>query len=41
VWDSGLLDPGESFSFTFTTPGTFDYYCIPHPFMQGQIVVSP
>jgi len=41
VWDSGLLDPGESFSFTFTTPGAFDYYCIPHPFMQGQIVVSP
>lgn len=41
VWNSGLLDPGESFSFTFTTPGTFDYYCIPHPFMQGQIIVSP
>jgi plastocyanin len=40
VWDSGLLSPGQSFSFTFTTPGTFTYRCSPHPFMTGTIVVQ-
>ena len=29
-WDSGLLDPGRQFSFTFNIVGTFPYYCIPH-----------
>ena len=28
--DSGLFQQGETFSYTFTTPGTFGYYCIPH-----------
>ena len=26
IWDSGPLDPGESYSFTFTTPGTYPYH---------------
>lgn len=30
TWDSGNLDSGESFSYKFTTEGTFDYFCIPH-----------
>jgi len=38
-FDSGLLDQGESFSLTFTTPGTYDYLCTPHPSMTGQLVV--
>ena len=25
VWDSGTLQPGQSFTFTFNTPGTFNY----------------
>jgi plastocyanin len=29
-WNSGLLDPGDSFSYTFTVPGTYNYFCIPH-----------
>jgi plastocyanin len=29
-WDSGLLQPGESFAHTFTVPGTYAYFCIPH-----------
>ena len=39
AFDSGLLGQGESYSFTFMTPGTFDYLCTPHPTMTGQIVV--
>jgi len=34
-----VIQPGESWSFTFTQPGTYDYYCIPHPYMKGHITV--
>lgn len=40
LWDSGTLQPGQSFSHTFTTPGTFTYHCNIHPFMHGSIVVT-
>jgi len=40
-WDSGLMRSGESFSHTFDTDGTYDYFCIVHPWMVGQIVVQP
>jgi len=41
-WDSGTLDPGQSFSFTFNTAGTFAYYCRIHgAMMQGTVVVMP
>ncbi|HEV2927474.1 MAG TPA: cupredoxin family copper-binding protein [Propionibacteriaceae bacterium] len=39
-FDSGDLAQGQSFSFTFTTPGTYIYLCTPHPDMTGQIVVA-
>lgn len=29
-WDSGSLSPEESFSYVFSTGGTFEYFCIPH-----------
>ncbi len=29
-FDSGLIDPGATFSQTFTAPGTYQYYCTPH-----------
>jgi quinohemoprotein ethanol dehydrogenase len=41
AFDSGILNPGESYSFTFDTPGTYDYFCVPHPFMRGKVVVDP
>jgi plastocyanin len=31
--------PGASFSHTFTVAGTYYYYCKPHPWMQGEIIV--
>jgi plastocyanin len=40
VWDSGLLQPGESFAHTFPAAGTFPYFCIPHTFMQGAVIVE-
>ncbi len=43
VFDSGigLQDNGKSFQFTFTTAGTFAYYCQVHPTqMTGQVVVT-
>ncbi|MEO5985459.1 MAG: plastocyanin/azurin family copper-binding protein [Candidatus Limnocylindria bacterium] len=39
-FDSGFLDPGDSFSFTFDTPGEYEYYCLPHPWMRAMIVVE-
>jgi len=41
-WDSGLLQPGQSFSHTFTVPGTYHYFCIPHILsgMRGTITVQ-
>ena len=40
AFDSGDLAQGESYSLTFTTPGTYAYLCTPHPTMTGQIVVQ-
>lgn len=40
VFDSGLLSQGEEYSYTFNETGVFDYFCKPHPFMVGQIVVE-
>lgn len=39
-WASPLLAPGDAFTQTFTTAGTFSYHCEPHPFMKGQVVVE-
>ncbi len=40
VFDSGLLSPSQFYEFTFSTPGTFYYYCQPHgSSMQGVIRV--
>jgi plastocyanin len=38
-WDSGLLDPGGSFSVTFTKAGSYSYNCSIHTFMTGTITV--
>ena len=41
-WDSGTLNPGQSFSHQFTASGTFPYYCRIHgAMMQGTIMVMP
>jgi amicyanin len=37
---SHVLDTDQSFSFTFTTAGTYPYFCSLHPHMTGKIVVK-
>jgi plastocyanin len=37
---SKALDTGDTYSFTFTTPGSYDYFCSLHPHMKGKIVVK-
>jgi plastocyanin len=39
-WDSGLTTPGQTFSFTFSNPGTYDYHCNVHTFMMGTVIVT-
>lgn len=34
-----LLATGESYSFTFDTVGTFNYFCEPHPYMKASVTV--
>jgi plastocyanin len=38
-WDSGTIEPGKTFSRTFTQPGEYAVHCTPHPFMKAVIVV--
>ena len=40
LFDSGHLDPYQSFSFTFDEIGIYDYYCTLHPWMDGQVIVE-
>ena len=39
-FDSGLVAPGAMFSHEFTEAGTFDYFCMVHPWMVGTVMVS-
>lgn len=38
-FNSGLIESGKVYRRTFTKPGTYSYYCLPHTFMKGVIVV--
>jgi len=40
LFDSGEVASGGTFSFTFDTPGTYDYFCSVHNGMDGQVVVQ-
>ncbi len=40
VFDSGFIQPGQSWSYTFTTPGTYQYHCTIHPWMTGTVIVK-
>ena len=39
-WDSSLIMAGGSYSYTADTAGTFDYFCMVHPWMEGTLVVE-
>ena len=40
VFSSPGLNTGESFSYTFTAPGTYPYFCALHPRMTATVVVK-
>jgi amicyanin len=40
TFKSKALDTDDKFSFTFTAPGSFEYFCSLHPHMTGAIVVE-
>lgn len=40
TWDSDIMEPGDTYSYTFDDAGTFDYLCGLHPDMMAEIVVT-
>lgn len=38
---SKALDTDDSYEFTFTKSGDFDYFCGLHPHMKGRVIVTP
>jgi glucose/arabinose dehydrogenase/plastocyanin len=40
LFDSDAIIPNQSYSLTFESPGEFDYYCIYHPTMVGEVIVD-
>ncbi len=40
AFNSKALDTDEKFSFTFTTPGTYPYFCAVHTHMTAKITVK-
>ena len=39
-FDSGNMAPGQTYSFTFSEPGTYTYHCTYHPWMVGTVIVK-
>jgi len=39
-FDSDIFSAGESFEHTFNAIGTYDYFCIVHPWMEGTVIVE-
>ncbi len=37
---SGTLNPGDTYAYTFTAPGTYPYHCAIHASMHGTVTVS-
>jgi hypothetical protein len=40
-WNTGLVQPGGSATTVMRKVGTFIYNCIPHPWMIGEVIVTP
>lgn len=39
-WHSGYISPGSTYSRKFSDVGSFEYFCEPHPFMHGVVIVE-
>ena len=40
LFDSGLFPPGQAFQYQFTEVGTYEYFCLVHPWMTGVVTVT-
>lgn len=40
AFDTGMLQKGESVTIRLDDPGTYDYFCHPHPWMKGKLIVE-
>jgi len=40
AFSSGPIPPGGTYSYTFTSPGIYSYYCLYHPWMTGTVTVA-
>lgn len=40
IFDSGFLNEGDTWSYTFDEAGEFEYFCQPHPWMRAKVVVE-
>jgi plastocyanin len=40
TFKSRVMDTDERFSFTFTKPGEYGYFCSLHPHMTGKVIVK-
>jgi len=38
-WNSFPMSPGDVFERTFESSGSFDYFCMVHPYMTGTVTV--
>ncbi len=41
LFDSGEIDTGVEFAYTFTDEGTYPFFCARHDFMKGVVTVTP
>jgi plastocyanin len=39
-FSSQPIEPSGQFNYTFTTPGTYTYFCAIHPFMTAKVIVQ-
>ncbi|MDE1728765.1 MAG: hypothetical protein KGI02_03630 [Thaumarchaeota archaeon] len=40
LFDSGTIQSGKTFEFTFSNAGTYNYFCTIHPWMTGQVIIG-
>ena len=40
AFDSGDMQPGQTFTWTAIQSGTFSFYCVYHPWMVGTVTVT-
>lgn len=40
-FDSTTIFVGGTWTHQFDTPGEFEYFCVPHPWMRAKVVVEP